>query len=112
MKSMLKKLPQIGLTIYGVFYLLSFGLPALIGNYSTDRFENNSVLAMFVFFTVALIVSWIKEKIGGVLFVLWSIGVFILGTLFWEGAGMAIVLATIVLLVGILIYRNGIKKTS
>lgn len=110
MKSIFNKPLQIGSTIYGIVYFLGFALPILIGEYSTNKFENISVLAMFFFFAVGLIFSWIKEKTGGLLFCLWFIGIFILSNFFWIDAGMVLVLSIPILIVGVVLFRKGLKK--
>jgi prolipoprotein diacylglyceryltransferase len=110
MKTIFNKLLQIGSTLYGIVYFLGFALPILMGEYSTDKFENISVLTMFLFFAIALILSWIKERTGGILFILWFIGIFILSNFFWTDAGMVLVLSIPILVVGVILFRKGHKN--
>lgn len=110
MKTVFNKLLQIGLTLYGIVYFLGFALPVIMGDYSTNEFENTSVLSMFLFFAIALILSWIKERIGGILFILWFVGIFILSNFFWKDAGMVLVLSIPVLIIGLFLFRKGHKK--
>ena len=110
MKSIFNKTLQIAATIYGIFYFLGFALPVLMGEYATDEFENTSVLTMFFIFAIGLIFSWVKEKIGGFLFILWFIGIFILSNYFWTDAGMVVLLSVPILIVGVILVRKGFKK--
>jgi len=110
MKSIFKKPLQIAATIYGIVYFLGFALPVLMGEYSKDEFENTSVLTMFFIFAFGLMFSWVKEKIGGFIFILWFIGIFILSFYFWTDAGMVLVLSIPILIVGVILVRKGFKN--
>ena len=110
MKYIVIKILQIFATIYAYFYFSGFALPIIKGHYTDDIFENISVLTMCLFFCCALIVSWFKVKIGGILFVLWFVGIFVLSSFFWTDAGMVFVLSIPMLLVGIILFILGYKN--
>lgn len=102
-------------SFYALLYLMGFGFPVLLGEYSQDSFENTSVLLMCLLFCIALVICWFRLLFGGVLFLLWFIGIFILSFYFWEGAGVAFVLSTPMAIVAvamiILGYKMAIKRS-
>jgi hypothetical protein len=112
MKSAFNKPLQIISTIYGLLYFLGFALPVIMGNYTTDQFENISVLTMFFLFAIGLIYSWFNDKIGGLLFQFWYLGIWILSFFFWPEAGMVIVLSVPILFIGIFMYHNNYKNVN
>jgi len=112
MKSIFNKPFQIGSTIYGLLYFSGFALPVLMGSYTADKFENISVLTMFFLFTIGLLFSWFNEKIGGLLFQVWYLGIWVLGFFFWPDAGMVIVLSAPILFIGIFMYQNYFKNAA
>ena len=103
-------------SFYAFMYLMGFGFPVMLGEYSQDSFENTSVLLMCLFFCVALAICWFRLLFGGVLFVLWFIGIFILSFYFWEAAGVAFMLSTPMAAVGIAMivlgYKRALKKAK
>jgi hypothetical protein len=112
MKSIFNKPLQIASTIYGLLYFLGFALPVLMGNYTADKFENISVLTMFFLFAIGLIYSWFNDKIGGLLFQFWYLGIWILSFFFWPDAGMVIVLSVPILFIGIFMYQKNYRDVN
>lgn len=111
MKSVFNNPIQIGAAIYGLFYFFQFALPVILGTYSSNNFENISVLSMFILYFIGFIFSLFRGKVGGLVFQIWFLFIWILGFYFWPDADIAIALAVPVLLMGIFIYQNTHKKT-
>ena len=110
MKAIFRNKLQIIATIYGVFYFLGFPLPIIMKEYTTGNFEHITVLLMFLLFAIGLGFSWFNEKVGGLLFQIWYLLIWVLSFFFWPEAGMIIVLSVPILFIGVYIFHNGFKN--
>lgn len=110
MKLIFNKPLQIGASLYGILYFVGIALPVLTGEFNGGKFENISVLAMFLFFIGGLIYSWFNEHISGLLFQIWYLIIWILSYFFWPGAGLVLVMSFPILLIGIFMYQNAFVK--
>ena len=78
--------------------------------YTAGNFEHITVLFMFLLFAIGLGVSWFNEKIGGLLFQIWHLLIWVLSFFYWSDAGMIIVLSVPILFIGVYIFHSGFKN--
>lgn len=114
-------------SIYGSLFLMLFVMsfiPSTIGSVSESDnpydFQNIIFKLLFVVFLASYLISWRREGLGGLIFVLWwgavwCYGKFIIAPLYGSGTD-AIVMGSPVLILGMLFlvswYRNKLVHSS
>lgn len=111
MKTILKKLFPILISVYGLLYMAGFVIPLFADKKMIAGTEEISVLSMFLFYLVGLGFSWFNEKIGGILIQLWYFAIWFCCFFFWPDSGMVPVLAFPGWVLGILMHLSGFKTS-
>jgi hypothetical protein len=70
------------------------------------------VIGLFLFFTSGLIISWFSEFAGGIILQIWHILIWIFSLFVWPDAGMVLVVAFPVLVIGVLLNLSAYKKSG
>ncbi len=107
LKSKLKLTEYIILMIYTPLYV-AFVLTALIqGEFNPMTTEIAGFLVLFILFLIIVFISFTKELLAGILFLVWVAGViFVDLTLVEEDSGMGIISSIPILAVGLLIIKR------
>ncbi len=69
-------------------------------------------IGLFLYFTSGLIISWFSEFAGGIMLQVWHLLIWIASLFVWPGAGMILVLAFPVLVIGVLMNLSAYKKSG
>lgn len=109
---MSKKVLQLLASGYFVLYLAGIIVGIIQHDISFSEIGDLLGIGLFLFFTAGLIILWFNEFAGGILLLVWHILVWILSLFVWPDAGMVLVLALPVLVIGVLLNLSAYKKSG
>lgn len=113
MKSKSKKILQIITGVFAALYLAGLISSIIDGGISFLKLNGILVILHFLLFLLGFTLSWTKEKIAAIIFMVWNAGVWILD-LFHDSQdqGMLVVIAVPILVIGALLLLQWYKTTS
>ena len=95
-------------SLYGILYLAFI----LSGSYGASGSEPIVVRLLFVLFLVGYLVTWKNEGLGGLIFVLWWVGMWYLGLFIVEhDRGAGVVMGLPLFILGILFIVSWYRKS-
>ena len=114
MKSKSKKTLLIATSVYALLYLAGMLTSFINGELSLSNPIDNYFIVLAVIFMVGFVLSWITDKIAGIIFLVWNAGIWIFDFYLSRSAdsGMIIVLALPVLFIGSLFLLEWYKKVK
>ena len=96
-------------SLYGLLYLIFI----VSGNYGVDGSEPTVVKLLFALFLVGYVVTWKNERLGGVVFVVWWIGMWYLGLFIAQhDRGAGVVMGVPLVVLAILLIRSSYGKRN
>jgi hypothetical protein len=96
-------------SLYGLLYLIFI----VSGNYAVDGSEPTVVKLLFALFLVGYVVTWRNERLGGVVFVVWWIGMWYLGLFIAQhDRGAGVVMGVPLVVLAILLIRSSYGKRN
>lgn len=114
MKSKSTKTLQIITGVYSALYVIAILISYFEGELSFSDLTDNLFLLLFVLFIVGFALSWTREKIAGIIFMVWNAGVWLYALfLFRErDSGMFCIMAVPVMVIGALLLLRWHKTTA
>lgn len=114
MKTKSNKILQVLTAIYAALYLVSVVSSLIKGEISFVKPGDIMILLLFLLFLAGFALSWIKEKISGIILMVWNAGVWLYALLLFRepDGGMLCIMAVPVLVIGSLLLLRWYKNTS
>ena len=114
MKPKSTKILQIITGLYAALYLTGILSSLIDGELSFLKLVDNLFIALFLIFMIGFALSWTREKMAGIIFMVWNSGVWIYALfLFRErDSGMFCIMAVPVLVIGSLMLLQWYKTTG
>lgn len=100
-------------TLAAIFYALIFideAFPPYDPNMKESNFGITLVFVLFIWFLIGFVCLWKNEKIAGIVFVSWWIGLFLTAWLVWIYGNVTVILGLPILFLGIFLLLYSRKK--
>ena len=114
MKSKSTKILQIITGIYAALYFTGVVSSFIEGDLSFLKLVDNLFIALFLIFLIGFALSWTREKIAGIILMIWNAGAWIYDLYLARGhdSGMFCIMAVPVLVIGSLMLLQWYKTTG